>query len=104
MLVQLSQLAIGAVDLVAAFLFMFGLKQMSSPATAPGGIRLAGVGMAAAVLVSFLYVFTVEAAARPHLMINIALAVVALGDRRRGGLVRRAQGRHDGHAANGGDL
>ena len=79
MLVQLSQLAIGGVDLVAAFLFMFGLKQMSSPATAPGGIRLAGVGMAAAVLVSFLYVFTVGAAARPHLMINIALAVVALG-------------------------
>jgi NAD(P) transhydrogenase subunit beta len=79
MLIQLSQLAIGAVDLVAAFLFMFGLKQMSSPATAPGGIRLAGFGMAAAVLVSFLYVFTVEAAARPHLMINIALAVVALG-------------------------
>ena len=35
--------------------------------------------MAAAVLVSFLYVFTVEAAARPHLTINIALAVVALG-------------------------
>jgi NAD(P) transhydrogenase subunit beta len=79
MLVQLSQLAIGGVDLGAAFLFMFGLKQMSSPATAPGGIRLAGLGMAAAVLVSFLYVFTVEAAARPHLMINIALAVVALG-------------------------
>ena len=54
MLIQFSQLAIGGVDLVAAFLFMFGLKQMSSPATAPGGIRLAGVGMAAAILVSFL--------------------------------------------------
>jgi NAD(P) transhydrogenase subunit beta len=79
MLTQLSQLVIGGVDLVAAFLFMFGLKQMSSPATAPSGIRLAGVGMVAAVLVSFLYVFTVDAAARPHLMINIALAVVALG-------------------------
>src|SRR5580658_6036827 len=58
---------------------MFGLKQMSSPATAPSGIRVAGLGMVAAVLVSFLYVFTVDAAARPHLMINIALAVVALG-------------------------
>jgi NAD(P) transhydrogenase subunit beta len=79
MLTQLSQIAIGAVDLVAAFLFMFGLKQMSSPATAPAGIRLAGVGMAAAVVVSFLYVFTVEPAARPHLMVNIGLAVVALG-------------------------
>ena len=79
MLTQLFQLTIGAVDLVAAFLFMYGLKQMSSPATAPAGIRLAGVGMVAAVVVSFLYVFTVEAAARPHLMVNIALAVVALG-------------------------
>jgi NAD(P) transhydrogenase subunit beta len=78
MLIQLSQLAIGGVDLVAAFLFMFGLKRMSSPATAPGGIRLAGVGMVAAVLVSFLYVFTVEAAARPHLLVNIGLAVAAL--------------------------
>jgi NAD(P) transhydrogenase subunit beta len=78
MLIQLSQLAIGGVDLVAAFLFMFGLKQMSSPATAPGGIRLAGVGMVAAVLISFLYVFTVEAAARPHLLVNMGLAVTAL--------------------------
>ena len=79
MLIQISEVAIGGVDLVAAFLFMYGLKQMSSPATAPAGIRLAGVGMAAAVLVSFLYVFTIEPAARPHLLINIALAVVALG-------------------------
>jgi NAD(P) transhydrogenase subunit beta len=79
MLIQLTQIAIGGVDLVAAFLFMFGLKQMSSPATAPAGIRVAGVGMAAAIVVSFLYVFTVEAAARPHLIVNIALAVVALG-------------------------
>jgi len=79
MIIQISQLVIGGVDLVAAFLFMFGLKQMSSPATAPGGIRVAGVGMLAAVLVSFLYVFTVDAAARPHLMVNIALAITALG-------------------------
>jgi NAD(P) transhydrogenase subunit beta len=79
MITQLSEVAIGAVDLVAAFLFMYGLKQMSSPATAPAGIRLAGVGMAAAVLVSFLYVLTVEPAAQPHLTVNIALAVVALG-------------------------
>jgi NAD(P) transhydrogenase subunit beta len=79
MLTQITQVAIGGVDLIAAFLFMYGLKQMSSPASAPAGIRLAGVGMVGAVLVSFLYVFTVDAAARPHLMINIALAVVALG-------------------------
>jgi NAD(P) transhydrogenase subunit beta len=79
MFTQFIQVAIGGVDLVAAFLFMFGLKQMSSPATAPGGIRLAGVGMVAAVLVSFLYVFTVEPAAQPKLMVNIGLAIVALG-------------------------
>ena len=41
---------------------------------------------------------------RPHLMINIALAVVAAGDRWRRRLVRRAQGRHDRDAADGGDL
>ena len=79
MLATLAQMAIGATDLVAAFLFLFGLKRMSSPATAASGIRVAGVGMVAAVLVSFLYVFTIDAAARPHLPVNLALALVALG-------------------------
>ena len=78
MLTQISQLIIGAVDLCAAFLFLFGLKRMSSPATAPSGIRVAGIGMVAAVLASFLYLFTVDAAARPHMMANIGLAVTAL--------------------------
>jgi hypothetical protein len=88
----------------AAFLFMFGLKRMSSPATAPSGIRVAGVGMVAAVLASFLYLFTVERAARPHLMVNIGLAVTALADRRRRAWFVGRQGRHDRHAADGGDL
>ena len=78
MLITLSQLIIGAVDLAAAFLLMFGLWRMSSPVTAPSGILVAGVGMLAAVIASFLYVFTVDAAARPHLPLNIVLAVVAL--------------------------
>jgi NAD(P) transhydrogenase subunit beta len=78
MLTLVSQLVIGSADLGAAFLFMFGLKRMSSPATAPSGIRLAGVGMIAAVLASFLYLFTVDAAARPHLLVNVGLAVTAL--------------------------
>ncbi len=78
MFTLVPQLVIGAADLSAAFLFLFGLKRMSSPATAPSGIRVAGIGMIAAVLASFLYVFTVDAAARPHLLINIALAVAAL--------------------------
>jgi len=78
MLVMISHLVTGAADLAAAFLFMYGLKRMSSPVSAPSGIRVAGYGMVVAVLASFLDVFTVNAAAKPHLLINIILAVVAL--------------------------
>lgn len=78
MLTIIPQLTIGVVDLAAALLFMYGLKRMSSPVTAPSGIMVAGVGMAAAVLASFLYAFDVGETARPHLMINLALAVLAL--------------------------
>jgi NAD(P) transhydrogenase subunit beta len=77
-LAGIAQLAIGATYLVAAFLFMYGLKRMSSPVTAPSGILVAGVGMLVAVLVSFLYVFDVSAAAKPHLTVNLGLAVLAL--------------------------
>ena len=45
MIISLAQLTIGAADLAAAFLFMFGLKRMSSPVTAPSGIFTAGIGM-----------------------------------------------------------
>jgi NAD(P) transhydrogenase subunit beta len=79
MFVLASQLTIGAADLAAAFLFLFGLKRMSSPATAASGVRVAGIGMVAAVLASFLYVFTIGAAAKPHLMINLVLSVAAIG-------------------------
>jgi NAD(P) transhydrogenase subunit beta len=78
MLALIPPLVIGVVDIAAAFLFMFGLKRMSSPVTAPSGIRYAGFGMIAAILASFLYVFSVDASARPHLAVNIRLAVVAL--------------------------
>jgi len=78
MLTTISTLVIGLSNLAAAFLFLYGLKRMSSPVTAPSGIRVAGVGMIAAVLASFLYVFSVEPAAQPHLMVNIGLAVIAL--------------------------
>jgi len=78
MLTMLPQLIIGIADLAAAFLFMYGLQRMSSPATAPSGILVAGIGMAAAVLASFLYVFSVSAAAKPHLVVNLSLALVAL--------------------------
>ena len=42
MLTILPQLTIGVTDLAAAFLFMYGLKRMSSPVTAPSGIFVAG--------------------------------------------------------------
>ena len=72
-------LAVAVTDLVAAFLFMYGLKRMSSPVTAPSGIFVAGLGMLAAILASFLDAFGVRAAAQPHLFANFGLAVVALG-------------------------
>jgi NAD(P) transhydrogenase subunit beta len=78
MIIHLSQLVIGAVDLLAAFLFMYGLKRMSSPVTAGSGIYVAGVGMLVAVLASFLYALNVEAPARPFLLVNTGLAVAAL--------------------------
>ncbi len=78
MIITISQLIIGATDLMAAFLFMYGLKRMSSPVTAPSGIFVAGIGMLVAVLASFLYAFSVNAAARPHLLVNVGLGVAAL--------------------------
>ncbi len=78
MLTIISQSIIGTIDLGAAFLFMYGLKRMSSPVTAPSGIKLAGIGMAVAVIASFLYALNIEAAARPQLVVNIALSIIAL--------------------------
>ena len=78
MLTMIPQLVIGITDLAAAFLFMFGLKQMSSPVTAPSGIKVAGIGMLVAVLASFLSAFDVDAAAKPILLSNLGLAAVAL--------------------------
>lgn len=63
---------------IAAFLFIYGLKRMSSPLTARSGIIVAGWGMVLAVLASFLYTLDVNEAAKPHLNTNIALALLAL--------------------------
>jgi NAD(P) transhydrogenase subunit beta len=78
MLDLIPQVTINTTGLVAAFLFMYGLQRMSSPMTASSGIFVAGVGMLAAIAVSFLYVFGVTAEAKPLLTMNIALALVAL--------------------------
>ena len=78
MLLLFPQLIIGTVDLLAAFLLLYGLHRMSSPVTAPSGIFVAGIGMAAVVLVSFLDIFGISAAAKPLLLVNIALALIAI--------------------------
>ena len=63
---------------VAAFLFIYGLKRMSSPVTARSGIVVAGWGMVIAVVASFLYYFDVNEAAKAHLGTNATLAAIAL--------------------------
>ena len=73
------QLLIDLSALAASFLFIYGLKRMSSPVTARSGIVVAGVGMLVAVLASFLYYFGVSEAAKPNLGINVFLAALALG-------------------------
>jgi NAD(P) transhydrogenase subunit beta len=78
MLTLVPQFVSGVVDLAAAFLLLYGLHRMSSPATAPSGILVAGIGMAAAVLCSFLDGFSISAAAKPFLFLNLALAFGAL--------------------------
>ncbi|MCC2656835.1 MAG: transhydrogenase (Re/Si-specific) subunit beta [Panacagrimonas sp.] len=72
------QFIIDASFIAAAFLFIYGLKRMSSPVTARSGIVVAGWGMLVAVLASFLYYFGVTEAAKPHLLGNAAVALIAL--------------------------
>jgi NAD(P) transhydrogenase subunit beta len=50
-----ARVLIDASYLLVAFLFIFGLKQMSSPVTARRGIMWAGAGMLIATVVSFAY-------------------------------------------------
>ncbi len=69
---------IQATDFLAAFLFIYGLKRMSSPVTARSGIRVAGYGMLLATLAGFLYVFGISDAAAPHLTANLGLTLLAL--------------------------
>ena len=78
MLNTIAQLLIGIIDLVAAFLLIYGLKRMSSPVTAPSGIFVAGGGMLVAILASFLYIVGVKSSAHAYLPINVGLAVLAL--------------------------
>ena len=72
------ELIIQASFFLAAFLFIYGLKRMSSPVTARSGIVVAGFGMIVAILASFLYALDVNEAAKPHLTTNVILAGIAL--------------------------
>ncbi|HKS53895.1 MAG TPA: NAD(P)(+) transhydrogenase (Re/Si-specific) subunit beta [Steroidobacteraceae bacterium] len=72
------QFIIDASYFAAAFLFIYGLKRMSSPVTARSGIVVAGVGMLVATLASFLYYFSVTGAAQAQLGTNMVLAATAL--------------------------
>lgn len=73
-----AALLIDASYFIAAFLFIYGLKRMSSPLSARSGIVVAGLGMVLAVLASLLYTLDVNPAARPHLSTNLTLALIAL--------------------------
>ncbi len=73
-----TALLIDASYFIAAFLFIYGLKRMSSPVTARSGIVVAGAGMVLAVLASLLYTLDVNEAAKPHLRTNLTLALIAL--------------------------
>ena len=68
---------IDAAYLLVAFLFIMGLKRMSSPVTARGGILWAGLGMLIATLVTFLAPATAAGGAE-HLATNFALVIVAI--------------------------
>lgn len=65
---SVQSLLIESCYFLAAVLFILGLKKMSSPVTARGGIIWAGVGMILATLVTFWY---------PHLG-NLGLIVIAI--------------------------
>src|SRR6202161_1830115 len=60
--------------LVAAALFILGLKRMSSPVTAVSGVRWAGVGMLLATVATLAFV-----SGAPQLNLILVLAAIAIG-------------------------
>ena len=75
---MVAQLLMGLSGLIAAGLFIYGLKRMSSPVTAVSGIVTAGWGMVVAVTASFLVIFDLPADAHANLTPNLVLAAAAL--------------------------
>jgi H+-translocating NAD(P) transhydrogenase subunit beta len=68
---------IDAAYILVAFLFITGLKRMSSPVTARGGIHWAGLGMLIATLVTFLAPLMTPAPVG-HAWTNLALVIAAI--------------------------
>src|SRR5580693_3883691 len=60
--------------LVAAALFILGLKRMSSPVTAVSGVRWAGAGMLLATVATLAFV-----SGAPQLNLILVLAAIAIG-------------------------
>ncbi|GIX36948.1 MAG: hypothetical protein KatS3mg127_0187 [Silanimonas sp.] len=63
---------------IAAVLFIFGLKRMSSPVTARRGIQWAGIGMVLATLVTFVAPTTWGAHGVDPLNLGLMLLAIAL--------------------------
>src|ERR1700728_4697044 len=63
--------------LIAAALFILGLKRMSSPVTAVSGVRWAGVGMLLATLVTFAFIAGAPAVNMILIIVAIAIGTVA---------------------------
>ena len=100
MLTSIPQLVIGARRPRGRISLHVRTERMSSPVTAPSGIRVAGLGMLVAVLASFLYVFDVSAApSRPADQYRACRHCAR--HRWRLGLVDGQEGGDDGHAADG---
>jgi H+-translocating NAD(P) transhydrogenase subunit beta len=70
------QILVECAYILAAFLFIMGLKRMSSPATARGGILWAGVGMVIATLATFLVPLSLDIG--EQLGLNLSLVVIAI--------------------------
>ncbi|MCG8436056.1 MAG: NAD(P)(+) transhydrogenase (Re/Si-specific) subunit beta, partial [Gammaproteobacteria bacterium] len=66
---QYSDLLVKSAYFLATLLFIFGLKRMSSPVTARGGVVWAGIGMVIATLATFLW---------PGMQ-NFGLILIAIG-------------------------
>lgn len=74
MFIDIEQLS----GIVAATLFIFGLKRMSSPVTALSGIKVAGIGMVFAIAAAFLVIAELPAEASGRVFENLMLALLAL--------------------------